>query len=83
MKAVIELWPSAEAMAADIGEKGVTVRAWKQRENIPADRDLKLIEAAGRRGIGLTLEHLARLRAGQTDVVIPVADCNAAARVIS
>ncbi len=76
MKAVIDLWPSAEALADDLDEKGVTVRAWKQRENIPADRDLKLIAAASKRGIGLTLEHLARLRAGQTDVVIPVAECN-------
>jgi len=72
MQAVLDLWSSQEELARDIGEKGVTVRAWKARGSIPASRDLKLVAAAGRRGIGLTLEHIARLRAGESDVVIPL-----------
>ena len=36
-RAVIELWPSREAMAADIGAGASAVSKWWQRDGIPAE----------------------------------------------
>ena len=80
MQIVFELWPSVAQMARDLGEKDVTVRAWKARGNIPAGQDVKLVNAARKLGKALTYEHLARLRAGEDDVVIPNTDCNGSAQ---
>jgi hypothetical protein len=41
---------NAEAMAADIGELGVTVRQWRNRNNIPPLYWQKIIEAAALKG---------------------------------
>lgn len=61
---VIELWPTAVQMAAELGELEVTVRAWKRRKSIPADRWLRVIEAARQRGIkNLSLDLFAKLAA--------------------
>jgi hypothetical protein len=46
---------NAEALAADIGELGVTVRQWRNRENIPSRYWPKIIEAAAARGAALDL----------------------------
>lgn len=47
---------NAEAMAADIGEKPVTVRQWRNRGNIPPQYWRKIISAAEGRGQKLTLD---------------------------
>lgn len=61
---IIGLWPSAEALGDDIGESGVTVRAWRNRNSIPAYRWLDIVEAADARGIaGITLDVLASIAA--------------------
>lgn len=62
MSRVFQIWPSAADLAREIGENPITVRAWRRRGSIPADRDLALIEAARRRGEDLTLEELAAAR---------------------
>jgi hypothetical protein len=36
-KSIIELWPSREAMAADIGTGASTVSKWWQRDSVPAE----------------------------------------------
>ncbi len=60
---LIELWPSAAALASDIGVKDGTVRAWKVR-GIPAGYWLEIVAAAAHRGIsGITLEQLATIAA--------------------
>lgn len=41
---------NAEAMAADIGELGVTVRQWRNRRNIPPQYWPKIIEVAAGKG---------------------------------
>ncbi len=41
---------NAELMAADIGERGVTVRQWRNRGNIPPAYWRKIITAARKRG---------------------------------
>lgn len=76
MEQVFEIWPTAAELARDLGEKEVTVRAWKGRGRIPADRDVALVRLAPKYGKALTFEHLARIRAGETDVSIPDAKCN-------
>lgn len=69
MDGIFDLWPSMAELARDLGEKEVTVRAWKRRGSIPANRHVAVVEAADRRGLGLSFEALARAcaRAGQAD----------------
>lgn len=60
--AVIGLWPTAEALAGDLGLGGVTVRAWRNRNSIPPEYWRPLIAAGGGRGIeGLSLDKLAEI----------------------
>lgn len=62
MNPIFDIWPNAAELARDIGENPVTVRSWRRRGSVPADRDLILIEAAARRGAELTLAQLAAAR---------------------
>lgn len=66
MDKIFSLWPTVAELARDIGENPITVRAWRRRRSIPADRDLLLVEAARRRGAALTLEDLAAARRRKT-----------------
>lgn len=51
LEPVYAVWAgNAEAMAADIGELGVTVRQWRNRNNIPPQYWPKIIEAAALKG---------------------------------
>ena len=36
-RALIELWPSREGMAAEIGAKSSAVSKWWQRDSVPAE----------------------------------------------
>jgi hypothetical protein len=64
--AIINLWETAEEMAADLGEKGVTVRQWRNRGSIPSDRWLAVAAAAEKRGFAaVTLNLMAGLAAKQ------------------
>lgn len=61
---IISLWSSAEELAADLeipgNNPGGTVRAWKQRDNIPPAYWSDLVSAAVRRGFhDVTFEALA------------------------
>lgn len=59
---IIDLWPSAAALAVDLDEKDITVRKWRSRDSIPGDRWLRLVDAAERRGFrDVTLDRLARI----------------------
>jgi len=57
LKPIYDVWDgNAEALAADIGESGVTVRQWRNRKSIPPRYWQKIIEAAAeKRGKTLTL----------------------------
>lgn len=59
---ILGRWPSRKELAEDIGKGVIVVHRWHQRKSIPAEYDLCLIEAASRRGIGLSLEDLAEAR---------------------
>ena len=63
---VIDLWPSARALAEDIGEKTASVHKWRQRDSIPAGKWLAVVDAAERRGHDLTLSSLAHIASKQS-----------------
>lgn len=56
---IIGLWPSPDALAGELGAKVETVRKWRQRDSIPADWWLSVIEAGKTRGQALTSEQFA------------------------
>lgn len=60
---IILRWPNRAALAADAGRSVITVHSWWRRNALPADIDCLLVEAARLRGIALSFEELARLRA--------------------
>ena len=60
---VIDLWPTARSLAEDVGENTATVHKWRQRDNIPGEKWLALVEAAKRRGFKVPLIALARMAA--------------------
>jgi hypothetical protein len=53
---IYSAWGNAEEMASDLGEKGVTVRQWRNRGNIPPEHWARIIEKAAARGTDLTVE---------------------------
>lgn len=61
--AIISEWPSAAALARDLGEKEVTVRAWRAR-GIPGAYWNRIVAAAQARDLAtVTLERLALVAA--------------------
>jgi hypothetical protein len=63
---VIDRWRSASELAREMGEQGVTVRQWRNRNNIPSEKWQRLIEVAASRGLhDVTLELLASLAASK------------------
>lgn len=71
---VIALWPSAEALAADLSLRGVTVRQWRNRNSIPAAYWGEIVAAAEARGAtGLSLDVLAKIAAAAKAGQVPSA----------
>lgn len=63
---IIDLWPTATELAAELGEKEGTVRQWKNRNSIPADRWPAIVGASARRGFRqVTYEILAAIAAAK------------------
>lgn len=51
---IYDVWEgNAEALAADIGESGVTVRQWRNRGNIPPKYWQRIIDEALKKGAAL------------------------------
>lgn len=60
--AIIDLWPSHDALAEDVGLKRNAPAVWKHRNSIPPEYWAAVVIGAERRGIaGVTLERFARL----------------------
>ena len=53
---IYKAWGNAEEMASDLGEKGVTVRQWRNRGNIPPEHWARIIEKAKERGTELRVD---------------------------
>lgn len=62
-KEVIELWPSREAMASDIGAASWAVSKWWQRDSLPAEWWSRVLGTDRAAKAGLTAEHLTFLAA--------------------
>jgi hypothetical protein len=61
---VIGCWETAEQLGADIGEPGVNVRAWRNRNSLPPEHWTKLVDAATQRGFAaITYALLAQIAA--------------------
>lgn len=62
-RAVIELWPSREALASDIGAGASAVSKWWQRDVIPAERWAAILATGIANDNGVTAEKLTALAA--------------------
>lgn len=58
---VVALWPSPDALAAEIGAGTAAVRKWPQRDNIPAEWWLPILKTGKAQKAGLTADALAGL----------------------
>jgi hypothetical protein len=65
-RAIIELWPSKEAMASDVGAGPWAVSKWWQRNSIPAEWWSAVLGAEPAREAGVTAEMLTALAARDT-----------------
>lgn len=64
---IIDLWPSIEEFASDVGVPFHTARNWRARGSIPAYRWAAIIDSGRRRKIKVTSEQLTRI-AAQSEV---------------
>lgn len=62
-QSVIELWPSREAMASDIGAGASAVSKWWQRDSVPAEWWSAVLATEVAAGAGLNAEVLTTLAA--------------------
>ena len=64
---IIAVWPTRRAMAEELGTDVSVARVhkWHQRNHIPGEIDVHLVPALHRRGIRVSYEDLARMRASQ------------------
>lgn len=62
-RSVIELWPSRDAMASDVGAKPSAVSKWWQRNALPAEWWSAVLATEVARSAGVTAERLAEIAA--------------------
>jgi hypothetical protein len=67
-QSIIDLWPSREAMAAEIGAKPAAVSKWWQRDSVPAEWWSTILATERAVGAGLNAEALTALAARQPAV---------------
>lgn len=67
-RSIIELWPSREAMALDVGAKDRAVSKWWQRDNIPAEWWSAVLATSIARHAGITAEMMTALAARCVEV---------------
>lgn len=58
---VIDLWPTREAMAVDVGASSEAVRKWVQRDFIPAEWWTSVLRTDRAKSAGVTADLLAKL----------------------
>lgn len=64
---IIDLWPSPDAMAAEIGVKPEAVRKWWQRDRIPARWWRSVLDTSRVKEAQITAEILAELAAREPE----------------
>jgi hypothetical protein len=60
---LIDLWPSVEDFASDIGVPFHTARNWRARNSIPAYRWAAVVAAAKKRHLSVSADLLTRMAA--------------------
>lgn len=60
IKQLISAWPRRQALADDLGVSLARVHKWAQSGSIPAEFQLRVIDAAVARGITITAEEMLR-----------------------
>ncbi len=68
---VIGLWPSLSAAAQETGASYEQVKKWRERDSIPGQWWLSVVQAAARRQIRLSVEDLALIAADGGDRADP------------
>ena len=70
---IIAVWPTRREMASELGAGATLARVhkWHERDNIPGEMDVHLVPALARRGVVVSYEDLARIRAAR---VSPASD---------
>ena len=58
---IVALWPSPDALAAEIGAGIAAVRKWSQRDNVPVEWWASILRTDTARSAGLTAELLIEL----------------------
>lgn len=59
---ILSLWPSRQELADDMGLPLFAIHRWHQRESIPPEYDLRLLDAAANRNIPLLWRDLMKAR---------------------
>ena len=59
---VISMFGSPSALARAIGASREAVKKWSQRDSIPGEYDIAIVDAAAAAGLAITLADLARGR---------------------
>lgn len=59
---ILNMWPSRQDLASDMGLPLIAVHRWHQRESIPPEYDLRLLDAAANRNIPLLWRDLMKAR---------------------
>jgi len=57
---IVNLWPSMADLSADLGERYETVRKWRGRNRIPSEYWTRIVRAAKKRRLKVTIEMLAQ-----------------------
>lgn len=60
---IVELWPSPDAMAAELGVRVEAVRKWRQRDRIPADLWAAIVDTPTARAARVTVVLMASIAA--------------------
>lgn len=68
-RSIIRLWPSADAMAHEIGASPFATRKWAGRDRIPAEWWTAVLSSDRVRGAGVTADLLTELAARNFDGV--------------
>jgi hypothetical protein len=63
VRSLIALWPSRPVLAQDVGVATGVVHQWHNRNAIPAKYHIRVVRAAGIRGLGIDAHKLAEMHA--------------------
>jgi len=63
---IIETWPTPDVLATEVGANAEAVRKWRQRDSIPAEWWLPVVNAGKARGIRLSVDEFVTILSKRT-----------------